>query len=150
MEEANTTLLVNHQVPECKSGRRQFKTLDHLDPNSRDRPEKAGNKVVLRGLSNSLPLNSRTVFVDIFHWVTIRPGASPSHSPSRMAIRSRRDSGSRLVTRGGFSRSLSNSSAIGGFLIIGGIPLRGLFCVILCHSHVAQWSSIAYLQDTPH
>ena len=72
------------------------------------------------------------VLVDMFHWEEIRPGASPSHSPSRMAIRSRRDSGSRLVARGGFSRSLSKSSAIGGFLIIGGMPLSRRLIVVNC------------------
>ena len=43
----NTTLLVIYQTPDCKSGGGQFKRLDHLNPNSRDRPETPGNKVVL-------------------------------------------------------------------------------------------------------
>ena len=64
-------------------------------------------------------------------------GRETAAQPERMAIRSGLDSGSRLVARGGFSRSLSNSSAIGGFLICGGIPLRVLLWVILCRSGVA-------------
>ena len=47
----------------------------------------------------------------------------PPRNPLRIANRSKRDSGWRLVVRGGSSRNLSNSSAIGGFLRTGGIPL---------------------------
>ena len=78
-----------------------------------------------------------TLLTEMFHWVAIRAGASPSLSPLRIARRSNWDSGSVLLARGGFLRSLSNSSAIGGFLIMEGLPLRGLFNVILCRSHVA-------------
>ena len=64
-----------------------------------------------------------TLLTEMFRWVAIRAGASPSLSPLRIARRSNWDSGSVLLARGGFLRSLSNSSAIGGFLIIGGILL---------------------------
>jgi len=57
--------------------------------------------------------------------------------PSRMANRSSLDSGWRLELRAGFSRSFSKSSAIGGFLLVGGIPLRGVLNVMLCPSHAA-------------
>ena len=77
-----------------------------------------------------------TLLTEMFHWVAIRAGASPSLSPLRIARRSNWDSGSVLLARGGFLRSLSNSSAIGGFLILARMPLRVLFDVILCRSHV--------------
>ena len=84
----------------------------------------------------SLLLKSLTVLLDIFHWLAIRVGPSPSFSPSRMASRSSLDRGSRLELRAGFSRSFSNSSAIGGFFLVGGIPLRGVLNVTLCRPHV--------------
>ena len=39
--------------------------------------------------------------------------------------------------RGLFARSFSNSSAIGGFFLVGGIPLWAVLNVILCPSRVA-------------
>jgi len=54
-----------------------------------------------------------------------------------MANRSSLDSGWRLEVRAGFSRSFSNSSAIGGFFLLGGIPLWAVLNVTLCPSHVA-------------
>ncbi len=80
----------------------------------------------------------------------IRVGPTPSFSPSRMANRSSLDSGSRLEVRGPISRSFSNSSAIGGLFLFGGIPLRGVLNVTLCLSHVAQLSLNRYLPDTIH
>ena len=55
--------------------------------------------------------------------VFFTPTEMPPRNPLRIANRSKWDSGSRLVVRGGSPRNLSDSSPIGGFLIIGGIPL---------------------------
>ncbi len=50
-------------------------------------------------------------------------GRETAAQPVKDCQPSKRDSGWRLVVRGGSSRNLSNSSAIGGFLRTGGIPL---------------------------
>ncbi len=71
----------------------------------------------------SCPSSVGRVLTDILHCLAIRLVERPPRNPSRIASRSKRDSGSRLVVRGGNSRNLSNSSAIGGFLRTGGIPL---------------------------
>jgi hypothetical protein len=77
----------------------------------------------LKGSAYILPFKRWTVLTDILHCVAIRLVERPPRNPLRIANRSKRDSGSRLVVRGGSSRNLSNSSAIGGFLRTGGIPL---------------------------
>ena len=48
------------------------------------------------------------------------------------------------------SRSFSSSSHIGGFFLVGGMPLRGVLNVTLCLSHVVQLSLNRHLQDTIH
>ena len=55
-----------------------------------------------------------------------------------------------LQIRGPISRSFSNSSAIGGLFLFGGMPLRGVLNVTLCLLNVAQPSLNRYLQDTIH
>ncbi len=77
----------------------------------------------LKGSAYILPFKRWTVLSDILHYVAIRLVERPPRNPLRIANRSKRDSGWRLVVRGGSSRNLSNSSAIGGFLRTGGVPL---------------------------
>ncbi len=57
---------------------------------------------MFRGSSYRLPLTRSTVLVEMFHWVAIRAGASPSLIPLSIARRSNWDSGSVLLARGGF------------------------------------------------
>ena len=86
---------------------------------------------MLRGSSYSLVLTRSTVLVEMLHWAAIRLGASPSLIPLRIARRSKLSSGSFLLARGGFSRSLSNSLAISGLSGPRVCRILGLRCVII-------------------
>ncbi len=78
--------------------------------------EENGPRPIFRIIYDDGPENG-TLQPDILHCLAVRLVKRPSRNPLRTASRSQRDSGSRLVVRGGGnSRNLFNSSAIGGFL----------------------------------
>ena len=81
--------------------------------------------LLAQGSLISYPSSVGRVLTDILHCLAIRLVERPPRNPSRIANRSKRDIGSRLVVRGESPRNLSNSSAIVGFPRSGGCHFRG-------------------------